>query len=62
MLTYFPGVRYRKRFAQMQRQLMPEKIEVNPGLGAAPFFTSQKITIELAGNLQIADVNSEMKN
>jgi hypothetical protein len=62
MLADFPGVADRKGFAQVQRQLMAEKIEIDPRLGTATFFTPQQTSIKIAGNLQIADVHSEMKN
>src|SRR5450830_1829187 len=61
VLAYLAGIGHLEWLTQMQRQLMSEKIDIDPGIGAAPFFASQQIAIEVAGGMQIVDVIGEME-
>jgi hypothetical protein len=45
----------------MRYDLMPEKIEVDPGIGAATFRAAKNLAIEVARRLEIVDRKSNMK-
>jgi hypothetical protein len=45
----------------MQRDLVREKIKVNPSLGRSALLASEHIAIKAARFIQVCDVKSEMK-
>src|SRR5450830_12762 len=55
------GIRHLERFAEVQRQLMAEEINVHPGIGASAFFTAEQLAVEVARDIQIVDVIGEME-
>ena len=46
---------------QMGDDLMPEKIEIDPVVGTAPFFAAKQFTIKLPGAGQIVHWKGQMK-
>src|SRR6056297_3009084 len=47
--------------AQMQRQLMPEEIEIHPGFGRAPLDAAQKPAIKAPRRVEIGHIDRQMK-
>src|SRR6218665_3296306 len=47
--------------AQVQRDLVAEKVEVDPGGGASAFPAPQHVTVKAAGCVQVGDVKGEVK-
>jgi hypothetical protein len=46
----------------MQRDLMPEEVEINPSVGAAALRTAKRLPIKGAYGRQIIDVIGKVKN
>ena len=59
MIAHASGVGGGERFAQMQRDLVPEEVEIDPGRRAAALAAAEHPAIEGAGFVQIADVIGE---
>jgi hypothetical protein len=62
MLADNPGARDLEWFADVQGDLVSEKIEIDPGFCAAPFQASQNASIESAGLLQVMDMIGHVKD
>ena len=56
-----PGQGGLKRLAQMQRNLVAEKIKVHPGLGTTPLCAAEYVAVKRPRSLQIGDVVGEVK-
>ena len=61
VLADFPGIANGKRLAQMQRQLMAEKVDIYPALRAAALSTAQHVAIKASRRDQVVNVIGEMK-
>jgi hypothetical protein len=48
-------------FAQVQRDLVREKIKVHPGVGGATFGATEHTTVKAAGFVEVGDVKCEME-
>ena len=45
----------------MRDDLMPEKVEIDPAIGAAPFATAKHVAIESAGGVEVVDRKRKVK-
>ncbi|GAB4211895.1 MAG: hypothetical protein Fur007_03170 [Rhodoferax sp.] len=61
MLIDPPGKRGHEGLAQVQRELVPVQIEIDPSLGAAPLAAAQHVTIELTRLRQVRDMERQME-
>ena len=61
VLADFPGIANGKRLAQMQRQLMAEKVDIYPALRAAALSTAQHVSVKAPRRDQVVNVIGEMK-
>jgi hypothetical protein len=50
-----------ERFAQMQRDLVREKVEIDPSVGGATFLATEHIAVKATGFVKVGDMEGEMK-
>jgi hypothetical protein len=60
-IAHLAGELGREGLAQMQRQLVAKKIEVDPGVGAAALDATENAPIEAPGNIEIDHMEGEVK-
>jgi hypothetical protein len=53
--------RHIKRLAEMQRDLVAEEVEIDPGVGGTAFGATDDVTIEASCFVKIGDVVGEME-
>jgi hypothetical protein len=56
------GARGGEGFAQVKGDLVAEKVEVDPGVGAAAFGAAQDVAIETACAVEVANVEGKMED
>ena len=56
------GARGGEGLAEVQRDLVAEEVEVDPGVGAAAFGAAEHAAIEAAGFVEVADVEGEVED
>ncbi len=61
MITDFARGLVRERRAQMQAELMAEKVEIDPCISRAPFGGTKGAGLEFSGFIQIGNVEREME-
>ena len=62
VLSDLAGACGRKRLTQMQRDLLAEKVVVDPGGRTAAFRAAERVAIESAGCVKVANVEGEVED
>jgi hypothetical protein len=56
------GARGGEGLAEMKRNLVAEKVEIDPGVGAAALGATEDVAIETAGAVEVANVKGKVKD
>ena len=56
------GARGGEGLAQVQRDLVAEEVEVDPGVGAAAFGAAEHVAVEAARLVEVANVKGEVED